>query len=66
MLRMARVVDEQNAADPSYKSMINEGKPSGHAYTAAHDLVTHGTLEPSGYTEPGLHRSRRNIKKGDS
>ena len=58
MLRMAGVVDSQNEADPSYKPMINEGKPSGHAYTAAHDLVTHGTLEPSGYTEPVLHSKR--------
>ena len=63
MLKMAAVVDGQNASDPSYQPMVSDGQPSGHAYQAALDLVISGVVEPSGYTEPGLHRSRAQ-KKG--
>ncbi|MDC0507940.1 malate synthase G, partial [Luminiphilus sp.] len=63
MQRMAGVVDEQNAADPSYQPMIIEGQPQGHAFSAASTLVTQGVDEPSGYTEPKLHFKRR-TKKG--
>ncbi|MDB2440064.1 malate synthase G [Luminiphilus sp.] len=63
MQRMAGVVDEQNTADPNYGKMINDDGPSGSAFKAAHDLVVHGTLEPSGYTEPGLHASRKISKQ---
>ena len=59
MLRMAGVVDGQNAADPSYKPMVGHGKPQGHAFDTAWNLVIDGVIEPSGYTEPRLHTSRR-------
>ena len=63
MLRMAGVVDSQNAADPSYEPMVVDGKPQGNAFDAAWELVSDGVAEPNGYTEPGLHRSRAQ-KKG--
>ena len=59
MLRMAGVVDDQNATDPSYEQMLANGGPQGHAFDAAWNLVNDGVIEPSGYTEPRLHRSRR-------
>jgi malate synthase len=34
------------------------GEGSGHAFDAASQLVMNGIEEPSGYTEPGLHKSR--------
>jgi malate synthase len=63
MLRMAGVVDGQNAADPSYQPMVVDAQAQGHAFCAAWDLVARGIDEPSGYTEPGLHLSRSK-KKG--
>ena len=59
MLRMAGVVDSQNAADPSYKPMVVDSQPQGNAFHAACRLVHDGGSEPSGYTEPRLHTSRR-------
>jgi len=62
MLRMAAVVDDQNAADPSYQPMVVEGEAKGYAFDAASQLVMNGVVEPSGYTEPGLHKSRLDNK----
>ena len=59
--KMAKVVDGQNAADPSYVPLIAGDTPSS-AFGAAMALVTQGVVEPNGYTEPGLHRARLVLK----
>jgi malate synthase len=58
--RMAAKVDQQNAGDPAYKSLV--GNPDGAAYQAALDLVFKGKEQPSGYTEPLLHAWRLKVK----
>ena len=58
--RMAAVVDEQNAGDPSYKPM--SGNFHSIAFQAALDLAVHGVDQPSGYTEPILHAARERVK----
>ena len=58
--RMAQVVDQQNAGDASYKSLV--ANPQGPAMQAALDLVFKGVAQPSGYTEPLLHAWRQKAK----
>ena len=58
--RMAAVVDQQNAGDPAYRSLV--AHPQGAAYQAALDLVFKGVEQPSGYTEPLLHAWRLKVK----
>lgn len=60
--RMAKVVDQQNAGDPAYKSLV--ANPNGAAMQAALDLVFKGVAQPSGYTEPLLHAWRLKVKAG--
>ena len=58
---MALIVDEQNKDDPNYQKMGSNF--SGFAFQASLDLALKGANQPSGYTEPLLHKWRLESKK---
>ncbi|MXO61331.1 malate synthase G [Altererythrobacter salegens] len=59
--RMARLIDDQNAGDPTYRPMIDR-QGNCLPIEATRSLIYEGTSQPSGYTEPLLHQFRRKAK----
>ena len=53
--------DGQNAGDALYVNMAGNTENSV-AFAASCELVFEGCVQPNGYTEPVLHRRRRELK----
>ena len=62
MKQMAKIVDDQNKNDKNYVKM-SEDFDKSIAFNAACDLIFKGVEQPSGYTEPLLHKNRILKKK---
>ena len=64
---MAYKVDEQNISDVNYERMSDNFEIS-YSFKAACELIFNGLNEPSGYTEPILHKMRiqKKINLGNS
>ncbi len=58
--RMAKIVDSQNAGDVNYLDMAPSYE--GIAFQAAKDLIFLGCVTSNGYTEPTLHKRRKELK----
>jgi malate synthase len=58
LVKMAAKVDAQNADDPLYEVLSTDSV----AFKAARALIFEGVAQPSGYTEPLLHRFRQEKK----
>ena len=70
MKKMAKIVDKQNENDPAYKrsgrssyKKMSDDFDNSIAFSAACELVFKGREQPSGYTEPLLHKKRLEKKK---
>ncbi len=61
LIKMSKIVDNQNANDPNYKSMSENF--DSLSFKAAKELIFDGIEQPSGYTEPILHKKRLEYKK---
>jgi malate synthase len=61
LIRMAKVVDQQNQSDPNYKP-LSQSPETNLAFQAARELIFDASLSPSGYTEPALHKFRQQAK----
>jgi malate synthase len=59
LIKMAAKVDAQNSGDPAYQKLT----PDGIAFKAARALIFEGAAQPSGYTEPLLHKFRLEKKQ---